>query len=196
MSSVIKKILVLLLLSIMGLTIIYYPVLKKKFLKNDVYIIFDTEKDTYKGLDWSKYTHLFPKEFNPKNVLIDLNELLRLNNRQQLQFDSINESFYQHPYKIIELQNNKRVFSISVDPNIAIEFVSISRKNIKLSKLNSLNILSLDSLIQIIPDLEYIQSKRRRNNIKRFENIRFNIIELDKNKATIIEAEPILIEYN
>lgn len=196
MNSIIKKIIILLSLSVVVLTVIYYSHLKKVFFKNDVYIIFDIETDTNKELDWSKHTHLFPKLFNPKNVLIDLKELLRLNNRQQMQFDSINKGFYQHPRKIVKLKNNERAYSISVDPNIAIDFVTISRKSIKISKLSKLNILSLDSLIQIIPSLELIQSKRVRNNIKRFENIRFNIIELDKNKTTIIEVEPIVIEYN
>lgn len=77
-----------------------------------------------------------------------------------------------------------------------IEFKNVNRKNIKLSKLNSLNILSLDSLIQIIPDLEYLQLQMGKNSIKKFENVRFNIIEIDKNKATVIEVEPIVIEYN
>lgn len=195
-SSFIKKILVLLSLIIMGLIIIYYSDLKNSLFKNDVYIIFDVKQENYKEFELSKYAHLFPKDFNPEKVIIDKRELLKLNKKQLIKFDSIKKELYQFPHKIITLDNNKRVFSIAVNSNIEIKFKSVNRKKIKSSTLNTLNILSLDSLIQIIPDLEYLQLKKGRNNIKKLENIRFNIIELDKNKVTVIEVEPIVIEYN
>lgn len=93
MKSVLKKLFALIIISVLTLFIIYYSDLKGIFFKKDVYIIFDVEKDNYKEVDWPKYAYLFPKEFNPKNELIEIRELQKLNKEQILKFDSIKKSF-------------------------------------------------------------------------------------------------------
>lgn len=191
-----KKVLLFFIVGSIVLAVIYRSEIINLFFNDNVYIVFDIEKDVDKELNWSKYSQLFPKNFNPKNTLVNIGELQKLNKEQRLKFDSIKNNFYKYPYKILTLENNERIYSISINPNLRVKLKSVNRKRIELHTLKSLNILSLDSLIQIIPDLEYLQLKNRNNSIKMIENVRFNVIELDKNKATSIEVEPIVIEYN
>ena len=181
-----KKILFLAIISCVILFIIYKPTLKNIFQKDKVYILFNVQKDKDTSINWARYTDLFPKNFNPNRTIVDISELSKLNKRQKLKYDSIRNIFYKYPCKIIPYVNKSKKSSLSITKDIAVAFKILNKKEIKKSKINSLNILSLDSIIKLIPDLDPSQSS----------NIEFYILELEGDKGIIKKVRPYLIEYN
>ena len=117
---------------------------------------------------------------------MDISELSKLNKKQKLKYDSIRNIFYKYPRKIITIENKSKKYSLSITKDIAVAFKILNKKEIKKSKINSLNILSLDSIIKLIPDLDPSQSS----------NIEFYILELEGDKGIIKKVRPYLIEYN
>lgn len=167
----------------------------KNGLNNDnIYVIFDAQKDSVTTIDWTAHVNLFPEDFNPKRVLVDISELSKLNNGQKLKWDSIMNSKY--PRKIIETKNGTKHFSLSVHSGLSIGFKILETKNLKKSEIDSLNIISIDSLIKLIPDTYNLDFRMPSKEMESFKNSKFNIIEINKSKTSLLRVIPFVIEYN
>ncbi|GAA4301933.1 hypothetical protein GCM10023163_24760 [Aestuariibaculum suncheonense] len=67
-------------------------------------------------------------------------------------------------------------------------FKPLKRTKIEEKEIDNLNVISIDSMIKLLPFLGYSNSKNR--------NIEFNIIEISKDGMVNIKVEPTLIEYD
>ncbi len=156
MKPFIKKIGYLLPLVIITLVIIYHNNLDKLIFKENVYILFNADNDSNQLLDWSKFDTLFPKSFDPQRVIVNINELSKLDKEQRSIYDSIENNFYQYPRKIIDIKEETKTYSIAVLSEITIQFNVRDTRRIKFDDLNSYNFLGLDSIFQLIPEMNYL----------------------------------------
>lgn len=65
MKSFVKRILILVGLFCVTLFLMYKSELKRIFIKDKIYIVFDVQKDSCLPVDWDEYASLFPENFNP-----------------------------------------------------------------------------------------------------------------------------------
>jgi len=193
----IKKIGYLLILVIIALVVIYHNNLDKIIFKEKVYILFNADNDSNQLLDWSKFDTLFPKSFDPKRVLVNIPEYSKLDKEQGSKYDSIKNNFYQYPRKIIDINEETKTYSIAVIPEITIQFNVRVTRRIEFDELNSYEFIELDSIFQMMPEMKYLLGLKK-NLASKYDNIQFNIIEIDeKHKtATLCIVEPIIIENN
>ncbi|MFD0834675.1 hypothetical protein ACFQ0I_02780 [Mariniflexile aquimaris] len=186
MKLVFKKIFFLVIFSGIILTILNLTTFKNMFFSDKVYVLFDNKIDMERIINWEVYSDMFPKNFNPKKVNVDITELLKLNQKQKFQFDSIINLYYKYPQKTIKVNNGIKDYSISIDTNFLVGFKVLNKKKIKKSKVKDLNFISIDSVIQLIPDVHNGQIKK----------IEFYIVDKEKDNIIIHHVNPYIIEYN
>lgn len=165
--------------------------LKNLFRENEVYILFDVKEDGFSDFDWRNYAELFPKDFDPKRINVDVAELFKLDNKQKLKFDSISNLLYQYPRKIIYKENGIKNYSLSLSREESIGFKLLKESEISRKKISTLNIICIDSLIKLIYNSEYLSPKNKIN-----RDLEFNIIEVENDKATLMKVMPYIIEHN
>ena len=68
---------------LLGTIIVFNKSIQKYFNRENVYIIFNLEEDLYKPYDWSKHKEIFPKDFNPKDSYLNIEELSKLDYEQK-----------------------------------------------------------------------------------------------------------------
>ncbi len=178
-------------LSALILHLIYEPEINKLFFKDNLYILFNSEKDNDVVLDWKNYKHLFPNDFSPKQARTRIGEPSKLNEIQKAKFDSIENSFYKYPRKIIKTENGIKHYSVAVNQNAGINFEQLNTREMLDIEIEDLNIISLDSLTNIISGLGYFHKA-----IKEVKKIQFRIVDLSNKKVTLIKVRPIFVEYD
>lgn len=155
MKLIIKKISGLAVLFCMALVLIYWSDLKKAFIKDRFYIVFNTKLDAHTSVGYN-----------------------------------LNDSLY--PKKNIRIINGIKEYSVGVANGLFIEFMVLDSSEIKAEKIKDLNVISLDSLLQLIPDLHYTLPK---NETKKL-NPEFYIIDQDYNRTMKIKVVPIVSIYD
>lgn len=186
----IKKTIILILIILLGIILINIRSIFN--ISENVYIVFNVEEDLYKPYDWSKYKDIFPKDFKPKNSYLNIEELSKLDFKQKQIYDSIKTIDFHYPKKIIKSENNRYSYYISVSDLINVKLELEKEKIIDSNEIRTLNIISIDSLIELIPELYH-------NNLKlKNKQVKYHLIELSSKNSIIkcIDFNPIVIEYN
>lgn len=181
-----KFILTLLALTIVTV-VLTYPSELLGFIKGKekIYILFDYEKDKFPKFDWSEHKQHFPDSFDLEKGYEDLEgwRLLTQGHKQKFfKIDSLRKSTYRYPIKYVKIKNGRSQFSISTSEYSGIEFRTKKPKKIDLKTLSKLNVLSMDSIMNMEPDKRWMNSWD-------FENVTFYVVELHKDKAFIMETE-------
>ena len=192
MKSFVKRILILGGLFCVTLFLMYKSELKSIFIKDKIYIVFDVQKDSYLPVDWGEYASLFPENFNPMLIRENSSELSKLNDKQRFKFDSINHVLLKYPRKTIQTKNGIKKYSIGVANGLALGFTVLNSNKIKVKKIEDLNVISVDSLLQLIPELYYALPQNKSKSVGR----EIYIIERDKDKATKLKVVPFVREYD
>ena len=155
MKSFVKRILILVGLFCVTLFLMYKSELKCIFIKDKIYIVFDVQKDSCLPIDWGEYASLFPENFNPMVIRKNSSELSKLNDKQRFKFDSINHVLFKYPRKTIQTKNGIKKYSIGVANGLALGFTVLDSNKIEVKKIEDLNVISVDSLLQLIHELYY-----------------------------------------
>lgn len=162
--------------------------------KVKVYVLYDPKKD--ERINWSQFQNLFPSDFDRTKTLADIGELLKLNKNQLKIYDSIIAGYYSQPHLVKE--NNGNNFYLTINQNEDVLLKKTKKvKEISDKEMVDFPIISLDSIIKIIPGLEYFQLKTR-NKVEFIENLVIHIIvpESDSKTFVIYKVEPIINHYD
>lgn len=192
MKSLVKRVLILGGLFCVTLFLMYKSELKSIFIKDKIYIVFDVQKDSYLPVDWGEYASLFPENFNPMLIRENSSELSKLNDKQRFKFDSINHVLFKYPRKTIQTKDGFREYSIGVANGLALGFTVLDSSKIELRKIQDLNVISVDSLLQLIPELYYALPQRKSKGGDR----KFYIIVQDQSKAMKLKVVPFVRELD
>lgn len=196
MKILVRKTVIIAVIMAAIIFLIYKSNRRSIFQKDKIYIVFDAKEDVYATIDWEEFSYLFPEDFNPTRTIVDMSELSKLDYEQKLKWDSIAKNLFKYPRKIIETNDGIKKYSLSLNSGLAIEFKVLDEKEIEKTEINSLNIISVDSMIKLIPDANYSSSNIKSKEMKSFNKIEFNLIEVSENKASLIKVVPFVIEYN
>lgn len=168
---------------------------KNKFEKKEyIYVQYDPDKDI--RLKWSNFQYLFPSDFDPSKTMVEMGELLKLSENEKRLYDSIENQYFSQLHLLKE--NNGYNFYLTIDPNTSVFLKKIKKVNqISGEKLIDYPIISLDSLIQIIPGMEYLQLKNS-HKMKILDDINFHIIvpQEGSDNYIIFEVIPIIEHYD
>lgn len=192
MKSFVKKILILVGLICVALFFIYKSDLKSVFMKDKIYIVFDTQKDKYVPVDWSKYESLFTENFNPMMIRENISDLSKLSDEQRFKFDSIHDVLFKYPRKTIQTKNGVMEYSVGVANNLALGFMVLDSSKIEVKKVKGLNVISVDSLIKLIPELHYALPQSKSKDVDQ----EFYLIVQDQGKAMKLRVVPFVREYD
>ena len=114
------------------------------------------------------------------------------NDKQRFKFDSINHVLFKYPRKTIQTKNGIKKYSIGVANGLALGFTVLDSNKIEVKKIEDLNVISVDSLLQLIPELYYALPQNKSKSVGR----EIYIIERDKDKATKLKVVPFVREYD
>ncbi|MCL5247787.1 hypothetical protein M4I21_18415 [Cellulophaga sp. 20_2_10] len=102
-------------------------------------------------------------------------------------YNKIKKQPYKYPRKLINSEDEKSTFKIVVNSGMSVNFINNSRKLIDYKKINQLNILSVDSILTLIPGVYFKPIHKK---------LIFNIIEINGDKSSIIKVTPSVVHYN
>lgn len=162
--------------------------------KEKVYILYDSDED--EKINWSEFQHLFPADFDPNKTRVEIGEVSKLDENQRKIFDSIKAEYYSKLHLVKEKNGNN--FYLTINPNEAILFEKIRKvKQISNEEIAGYPIIALDSLITIIPGLEYFQLKNSEK-MEFLEHPNFHIIEPVPGYGTfnIFQVQPTVESYD
>ncbi len=162
--------------------------------KVKVYVLYDPDKD--ERINWPQYKNIFPEDFDHTKILVDIGELLKLDKNQLKIYDSIIAGYYSQ-HRLVK-ENNGENFYLTINQNEAVLLKKIKKvKEISDQELVDYPIVSLDSVIKIIPGLEYLQLKNSEK-MKFIDNLNFHIIEPAQGSDIfkIYQIEPIVEHYD
>lgn len=161
--------------------------------KEKIYVLYDPVKE--RKLDWVRFEHLLPADFEPKKTIVEIGELLKLNEQQREIYDSIINNYYSQLNLKKEVDGNG--FYLSLNPTVSIFYEKTeSSRQIPEDKVSDYDPISLDSLVKITPGLEYYELKIR-NKVEAKEKYSIYIIEIipKSDLVQIHKIRPILEEY-
>lgn len=161
--------------------------------KENIYVLYYPNKDI--RLNWSNFQYLFPKDFDPSKTM-EIAEILKLNENEKRLFDSIENQYYSQLHLLKE--NNGNNFYLTIDPNTSVFLKKIKKINkISREEIVDYPIISLDSLIKLIPGMEYFQLKDS-DDLKILDDINFHIVvpQEGSDNYNIFEIHPIIEHYD
>lgn len=170
--------------------ILYWEFYKDEKIKS-VYVFYNPENE--ERLNWLEHQKLLPN-LNMRNLNPEI--ILGLSEKQRKIFDSIRDQYYSQPHLVKE--NNSNNFYLTINSNESVVLEKLKKvKQISSEEIADYPIISLDSLIQLIPGLEYFQLKNR-NEVEFIENLVFHIIEPESDSGTFViyKVEPIVEHYD
>ncbi len=160
---------------------IFSKEIKNYLFKEEVNLLYK-ESDFIEPIDWDEYKSMFPEDFSPTKVIINIEELSKLNVDQKKKYDSIRNKFLKYPRKTIRSDFN---FGIAVSDLEFIQFKKLKQNETLYTSLSSLNFIEIDSMVKLM------------SNIERLNKLRFNIIyKQSEEKAILYKVTPVLLQFD
>lgn len=163
--------------------------------KEKIYILANTQ--SHDDLVWNEHEHFFPEDFNRTQALVDVKELMKLNDSQRKLYDQIIADHYAYPRFKMPISDSEPDYIIALSDYIGVKLQPTGKsEDISLEEVGNFNVLSLDSLVQIVPGLEYLQYSRSQEEIEKNEfDLYLILTDSTKGRARVFPVETIIEEY-
>lgn len=186
-----RKLFIFSLAALVALIIIITFKITNTKLEENVYIMFNSDVDSYQKYDWSRHKDKLPHDFNPSEVYTNIVDIESLNDSQKHYYDSVRKTDFIYPRKVIKKEKGKKDYYIAISSSLSIKLQVTKDQHWENCELTNYNIISIDSFVKLFPELEYKKPAKNRN-------LKFNLIEASLNsaEAKCIRIHPTIIEYN
>ncbi len=180
-----KKILLIIVLFLFSIGIIYFKEIKNKIIKDDdIYIVFDLNKDSTTDIDWESYMYLFSNDFELDKIANNIYKGSNFGRSDKRKFDSLVNSYNRLPLKFINRIGNRKEFGIRVSNSESYVFSYNDFKSMDTDEIKDLNALSSDSIVKILYENTFDPKKQ------------WHIIQIDYKKdiASVAKAKLVIVD--